>query len=294
MKKIQIAIENPCHEDWNNMAPETQGRFCHSCEKIVIDFSHMSDSEILQFFNKPKTEKICGRFKSEQLTLPAESNQTQKNWDQSKFTAAPNQQPPLDWQYSKFQSPSSQMMPLHGKQSIVPPNANPQPTQQLLHFAYILVLVLGIGVASCNSDTTKGEILIGDTTAMIVTNKEETTSGDTTKNHSANKTHSTNTTIINDKKGENPSRILGKPKVQRIETIEPIIMGECVMPYEFDDNETTQITANWEQIKQHKKQPTLPPEKYPDQSQFTTGPYKHELPTPYNTKISKPDSTNNR
>lgn len=294
MKKIQIAIENPCHEDWNNMAPETQGRFCHSCEKIVIDFSQMSDSEILQFFNKPKTEKICGRFKSEQLTLPAESTQTPKNWDQFKFTTSPNQQPPLDWQHSKFQSPSSPMMPLHGKQSIVQPNANLQPTQQLLHFAYILVLVLGIGVASCNSDTTKGEILIGDTTAMIVTNKEETTSSDSTENHSANNTQSTNTTIINDKKEENPSRILGKPKVQRIETIEPIIMGECVMPYEFDDHDTTDIAPKREPIKQYKKQSALPPEKYPDQSQYTTGPYKHELPTPYKTKINKPDSTNNR
>ena len=30
---------------------------------------------------------------------------------------------------------------------------------------------------------------------------------------------------------------MGKPKIQRIEKIEPVIMGECVIPYEYDDQE---------------------------------------------------------
>ncbi len=241
MKKISIAIENPCHEDWNRMTPETQGRFCNSCEKIVIDFSEMSDSEILQFFNKPKTEKICGRFKSEQLIQKTESTTPTKTWEQSIFPSATNHT-----------------------------TSNPKPPIQLLHFAYILVLVLGIGVSSCNSETTKGEILMGDTTAMVDSPREETTIGDTVKNHTAN-THSTKNHTINShsastlkastnqiknvkmgetaiipdtrnrvndvKKVDKQSRIMGKPKIQRIEKIEPVIMGECVIPYEYDDQE---------------------------------------------------------
>jgi hypothetical protein len=270
MKKNRISIENPCHEDWNRMTPETQGRFCNSCEKIVIDFSEMSDSEILQFFNKPKTEKICGRFKSEQLKQKTESTTPPKTWEQSIFPSATNPLPTLDWQQSTFKSPANPQMPLHRQQPTANPTSNPKPPLQLLHFAYILVLVLGIGVSSCNSETTKGEILMGDTTAMVDSPREETTIGDTVKNHTAN-THSTKNHTINShsastlkastnqiknvkigesaiipdtrnrvndvKKVDKQSRIMGKPKIQRIEKIEPVIMGECVIPYEYDDQE---------------------------------------------------------
>jgi len=37
MKKMRISIENPCHEDWQKMLPESQGRFCQACEKTVVD-----------------------------------------------------------------------------------------------------------------------------------------------------------------------------------------------------------------------------------------------------------------
>jgi predicted house-cleaning NTP pyrophosphatase (Maf/HAM1 superfamily) len=62
MKKMRISIENPCHEDWQAMTPETQGRFCGACEKTVVDFTTMSDAEILQYFSKPDVGKTCGRF----------------------------------------------------------------------------------------------------------------------------------------------------------------------------------------------------------------------------------------
>ena len=73
---ITISIPKPCHEDWNEMTANEQGRNCNVCCKTVFDFTSMSDEEVKYFFvNKKKEESVCGRFKNEQLqriniTLP--------------------------------------------------------------------------------------------------------------------------------------------------------------------------------------------------------------------------------
>ena len=66
-KKLQLTIPQPCHEDWDAMSPVEKGKFCDSCRKQVIDFSEMNDREIAQFFKKPSTGSICGRFMTSQL-----------------------------------------------------------------------------------------------------------------------------------------------------------------------------------------------------------------------------------
>ena len=66
-KHLQLTIPVPCHENWDNMSPVEKGRFCSSCQKQVIDFSNMSDREIGQFFKKPSTGSVCGRFMQDQL-----------------------------------------------------------------------------------------------------------------------------------------------------------------------------------------------------------------------------------
>jgi len=66
---MKVSINNPCHENWEAMTPNEQGAFCLSCQKTVVDFSQKSIREIKDFFSIiPQTEKVCGRFKSEQLT----------------------------------------------------------------------------------------------------------------------------------------------------------------------------------------------------------------------------------
>lgn len=68
MKKIQLSIPEPCHENWDNMTPTQQGRYCNACAKEVIDFSNMSDSEVLNYFlKKKKAETVCGRAFPDQL-----------------------------------------------------------------------------------------------------------------------------------------------------------------------------------------------------------------------------------
>lgn len=68
MKKeyLQIKIENPCEENWDQMIPIQQDKFCGSCEKVVVDFTAMTDGEIVHFYKKNEGS-LCGRFHPEQL-----------------------------------------------------------------------------------------------------------------------------------------------------------------------------------------------------------------------------------
>lgn len=66
-KTIKYTIEEPCHEDWNQMKPEAKGRFCESCSKTVVDFSSMSDFSIVSYLEGKKHESVCGRFRPDQM-----------------------------------------------------------------------------------------------------------------------------------------------------------------------------------------------------------------------------------
>jgi TonB family protein len=64
---MKLSIPKPCNEDWSNMLPLGNGRFCKSCEKVVIDFSDIPDAEIEKYFIKNFGKSVCGRFKKSQL-----------------------------------------------------------------------------------------------------------------------------------------------------------------------------------------------------------------------------------
>jgi hypothetical protein len=65
--KLHLHIPIPCHEEWNDMKPVQEGRFCLSCQKSVVDFTNMSDTEIVNYFKKPSVGSVCGRFQEHQL-----------------------------------------------------------------------------------------------------------------------------------------------------------------------------------------------------------------------------------
>jgi len=69
-KKLQLTIAEPCHENWDGMTPVEKGKFCGSCQKQVVDFSDMSDRQVAEFFKKPSTGSVCGRFMTDQLDRP--------------------------------------------------------------------------------------------------------------------------------------------------------------------------------------------------------------------------------
>jgi hypothetical protein len=79
-KKIQLTIPKPCHENWDNMTPVQQGKFCGSCQKQVVDFSNMSDRQVAEFFKKPSTGSVCGRFMTDQLDRSIEIPKKRIPW----------------------------------------------------------------------------------------------------------------------------------------------------------------------------------------------------------------------
>ncbi|TCD20326.1 carboxypeptidase-like regulatory domain-containing protein [Pedobacter psychrodurus] len=65
-RKFKIQISNPCHEEWDRMQNRVNGKFCGSCQKSVIDFTHFSDRDLRNWF-AANQGKSCGRLKPEQL-----------------------------------------------------------------------------------------------------------------------------------------------------------------------------------------------------------------------------------
>lgn len=65
-KEVILSIPQPCHENWDAMTPHDQGRHCASCRKTVIDFTRMSDDQILGHLSQ-NCGNICGRFETTQL-----------------------------------------------------------------------------------------------------------------------------------------------------------------------------------------------------------------------------------
>lgn len=79
MKQMIVTLPEPCHENWEAMHEVEKGRFCMSCQKQVVDFSLMSDSEILHVISQSQGNG-CGRFSSEQLNRPLSEQKIQRPW----------------------------------------------------------------------------------------------------------------------------------------------------------------------------------------------------------------------
>jgi hypothetical protein len=56
---------NPCSYGWNNMTPADKGKHCAQCDKVVLDFTSMTDEQLLHFLLKHKN--VCGHFNKSQL-----------------------------------------------------------------------------------------------------------------------------------------------------------------------------------------------------------------------------------
>src|SRR4051812_48057196 len=66
MKRFSLTIPEPCHENWDAMTRFEKGRHCASCRKTVIDFSQMSDRQLIEFIKKAGNH-VCGNFYPDQL-----------------------------------------------------------------------------------------------------------------------------------------------------------------------------------------------------------------------------------
>ncbi len=65
-KKISLSIPRPCAEKWSSFEKTDEGGYCSSCSKVVIDFTKMSDEEIVSYFQTNRSH-TCGRFLPQQI-----------------------------------------------------------------------------------------------------------------------------------------------------------------------------------------------------------------------------------
>ncbi|HEY8894413.1 MAG TPA: hypothetical protein VIM79_06345, partial [Niastella sp.] len=80
LRSVHIQIPKPCHENWDNMTPDEQGRFCGSCKKIVVDFTVMSDKELLNYISNVAGQHTCGRFSNHQLNTDIITTKSKKRF----------------------------------------------------------------------------------------------------------------------------------------------------------------------------------------------------------------------
>jgi len=64
---IRLELPTPCHENWDAMTPTEQGRHCGSCCKTVVDFTMMTDREIVDYMSFYASGNTCGRLNDNQL-----------------------------------------------------------------------------------------------------------------------------------------------------------------------------------------------------------------------------------
>ncbi len=65
MKKYKVTLGNPCTFGWQNMTTVEKGRHCSQCDKTVVDFTVMTDEEVIQYLLSHKN--VCGHFNKSQL-----------------------------------------------------------------------------------------------------------------------------------------------------------------------------------------------------------------------------------
>jgi hypothetical protein len=69
MKSLEISIPKPCEASWAQMSNSGKNdRFCGVCQKVVVDFTAMSDAEIKSYFKDLGNQPVCGRFSTAQLS----------------------------------------------------------------------------------------------------------------------------------------------------------------------------------------------------------------------------------
>ncbi len=70
MRPAIVQIPQPCAESWDAMTPTAAGRHCAACQKTVIDFTQLTDEEVVAHFRQADQGGTCGRFRAAQLGRP--------------------------------------------------------------------------------------------------------------------------------------------------------------------------------------------------------------------------------
>jgi hypothetical protein len=63
---MPFSIPKACNQSWFDMIPADGGRFWTGCNKLVVDFTVMTDAEIVDLVGK-SIIRPCGRLRQDQL-----------------------------------------------------------------------------------------------------------------------------------------------------------------------------------------------------------------------------------
>jgi hypothetical protein len=66
-RKYTIVMHYLCEEQWSKMQDTQQGKYCDHCSKEVVDFTNMSDQQIIHYMQSNHVTKGCGRFRNTQI-----------------------------------------------------------------------------------------------------------------------------------------------------------------------------------------------------------------------------------
>jgi len=70
---VKVTIPEPCHQQWDDMTQAANGRFCASCSKTVVDFTSMTDQQVIDYLST--ATNVCGRISA--LQFSSVNNQIQ-------------------------------------------------------------------------------------------------------------------------------------------------------------------------------------------------------------------------
>ena len=73
-----IKINKPCQENWDEMTQNDKGKHCAVCAKTVVDFSKLSDNQVIKLIENSKGE-VCGHFNKTQLNRALTQTNEQTN-----------------------------------------------------------------------------------------------------------------------------------------------------------------------------------------------------------------------
>ena len=70
MSPSLVSIPQPCAQPWAAMSPTAAGRHCAACATEVVDFTRLSDAEILAFLARQGGRPVCALANASQLAPP--------------------------------------------------------------------------------------------------------------------------------------------------------------------------------------------------------------------------------
>ena len=67
---LSFSIPQPCPQPWAAMTPTADGRHCAACATEVVDFTHLSNAQILDYLARHQGQRVCALAHATQLAPP--------------------------------------------------------------------------------------------------------------------------------------------------------------------------------------------------------------------------------